>query len=79
MKYLAILIAMALLFAGCCTVDESFVRAVDDNWKIMGPNYRKYVEADTKLPETSKKQRLSAIDEFSDLVKEAKAAIDKEN
>lgn len=68
-----------LLFAGGCwgTLNEQFVKAVDSNWKVMGPDYREYVQEDGALSEASKNRRLKAIDEFSELVKEAKAKVDE--
>lgn len=64
--------------AGCWgTLNEQFVRAVDSNWSVMGPNYTAYVQADEVLPEASKIRRLKALAEFTLLIEEAKAQIDK--
>lgn len=74
-----VLLCVLLLFIGGCwgTLNEQFVKAVDSNWKVMGPDYRGYVQEDGALTEASKNRRLKAIDEFSELVKEAKAKVDK--
>jgi len=81
MKRIVMVLALsALLFAvtGCCgSLNAQFVKAVDSNWTVMGKDYRKYVEADESLPEASKKRRLATIDDFSLLVKEAKADVEK--
>ncbi len=76
-KFMLVLALLALFCVGCNGLDETFTNAVDSNWKIMGPNYRKYIEADTKLPADSKKMRLDALDEFTEMVKEHKVELDK--
>ena len=74
MKRLLLVLALVALMAGMTgcwgSVNEEFVRAVDSNWKTMGPNYRAYIEADAELPEASKKRRLAAVDDFTKLVKQ---------
>jgi len=75
-----LLLCVLLLFVSGCLgggLDEHFVRAVDSNWKVMGPDYTGYVQADEALHEASKERRLKAIAEFTLLVKEAKAKVDK--
>ena len=81
MKRVAILciVALALLVvSGCCGagLDEEFVRAVDANWKVIGPDYRAYLEKDADLSAQSKAIRLRAVDEFSRLVADAKADVE---
>jgi len=66
-------LAVLALCAGCGGLNETFVRAVDSNWKVMGPDYATYVQADEVLPEASKERRLKAIAEFTLLIEEAKA------
>jgi hypothetical protein len=74
----ALLLGMLFAASGCWgTLNEQYVKAVDSNWKVMGPNYREYVEADESLPAQSKSRRISAIDEFTELVKKAKAKIEE--
>ena len=67
------LAAMVLLSAlpGCAGVNKPFVKAVEKNWNVMGPDYTKYVQGDPNLPEESKLIRLQAIAEFTLLVAEA--------
>jgi len=77
MKRILLVVALLALLTGCKGLNETFVNAVDTNWKIMGPNYRKYIESDSKLPADSKKMRLDAIDEFTTMVAEHKAEVDK--
>lgn len=69
----AIIVAVILLalLQGCAGVNPTFVKAVETNWKVIGPDYRGYVEGDSSLAEESKKIRLQAIDEFTLLVAEA--------
>lgn len=76
---LFLLCVLLTLIGGCLGggLDEQFVKAVDSNWKVMGQDYRGYVQGDGALSEASKNRRLKAIDEFSELVKEAKAKVDK--
>jgi len=59
------------------TLNEQFVKAVDSNWKVMGPDYTGYVQADEVLHDASKNRRLKAIAEFTLLIKEAKAKIEE--
>ena len=74
-----LLLCVLLLFIGGCwgTLNEQFVKAVDSNWNVMGPDYTAYVQADEALPEKSKERRLKAIAEFTLLIKEAKAKIEE--
>ena len=67
---IVVLILLALL-QGCAGVNPTFVKAVETNWKVMGPDYRGYVEKDSNISEESKEIRLQAIDEFTLLVAEA--------
>jgi hypothetical protein len=78
-KLILVLALLALFAAGCNGLNETFVRAVDSNWKNFEPQYRKYTENDPNLPEDSKKRRLSAIDDFTKMVAEYKAELDKED
>lgn len=66
--------------AGCWGggLDEEFVKAVDKNWDVIGPDYARYLEADGTLSERSKRIRLRAVAEFSLLVADAKAEFEKE-
>lgn len=81
MKRVAILcvVGLALLAVTGCFgsgLDEEFVRAVDTNWKVIGPDYRAYLEKDESLSDQSKAIRLRAVDEFSRLVADAKADLE---
>ena len=76
-----ILAVLAVLALGGCFgsgLDEEFVRAVDKNWNVIGPDYRQYLEADGTLSDRSKRIRLRAVAEFSLLVADAKAEFEKE-
>ena len=74
----AFLVAVLCGSTGCCgSLNAQFVKATDSNWKVMGPNYRAYVEGDEALTEGSKNRRLAAIDEFTALVAQAKAKVDE--
>jgi len=73
-----VLIAVAVLAAGCCgTINEQFVKAVDVNWGVVSPEYKAYLEADESLSPKSKELRLKTIEEFSELIKEAKKETQK--
>ena len=75
---LLLLCVLLLLIGGCWgTLNEQFVKAVDSNWKVMGPDYTGYVQADEVLHDASKNRRLKAIAEFTLLIKEAKAKIEE--
>lgn len=76
---LLLLCVLLLLVGGCFGhgLDEQFVKAVDSNWKVMGPDYTAYVQADAALPVASKERRLKAIAEFTLLIKEAKTKADE--
>lgn len=77
-KLLVFALIALLAVTGCWgTLNGQFVKAVDSNWKVMGPNYRTYVENNEALTDASKNRRLAAIDEFTELVKEAKAKVDE--
>lgn len=75
------LLCVLLLSTGGCFgsgLDEEFVRAVDKNWDVIGPDYRQYLESDGSLSDRSKRIRLRAVAEFSKLVDDAKAEFEKE-
>lgn len=73
----ALLALLALGFSGCLGggLDEDFVRTVDTNWKVFGPDLRGYIEKDAELPQASKERRLRAVDEFTKLVADAMADV----
>jgi len=70
-------LAVLVLCAGCGGLNETFVRAVDSNWKVIGPDYKQYIEADGTIAERSKLIRLRTVAEFSKLVDEAMAKVDE--
>ena len=78
---LLLLCVLLLLVGGCLGngLDEEFVRAVDKNWNVIGPDYKQYIEADEALSERSKSIRLRAVAEFTKLVDEAKAEFEDGN
>lgn len=78
---LLLLCVLLLLVGGCLGngLDEEFVRAVDKNWNVIGPDYKRYLEADEALSERSKSIRLRAVAEFTKLVDEAKAEFEDGN
>ena len=78
---LLLLCVLLLFVCGCLGggLDEEFVRAVDKNWNVIGPDYRQYLDADEALSERSKLIRLRAVAEFTLLVKEAKAEFEDGN
>lgn len=63
-----------LLLVGCGTLDQQFVKAVDDSWAVIGPEYQAYVQADPTLDAGTKKIRVNSAKTLSDLLQQAKAA-----
>ena len=78
---LLLLCVLLMLIGGCLGggLDKEFVRAVDKNWNVIGPDYKQYLDADEALSERSKSIRLRAVAEFTLLVKEAKAEFEDGN
>jgi hypothetical protein len=62
-KILLVLAFVVLLVPGCCAVNK---RAVDLNlkaWKVVGEDYRNYVNNDDGLEEDEKEDLLVVVDE----------------
>ena len=68
MKYLLVIV---LLFTGC-TVNQSFVTAVETNWAAIKPEYSAYVEADSTFTAADKELRYDVIKAFDAAIAEAK-------
>lgn len=72
MKRILLICTVALLVAGCSTLDQEFVSAVDRTWETIGPEYRSYVAQDAALTPDTRALRLRTADTFDVLLKEAK-------
>jgi hypothetical protein len=62
-KMLLILAAVVMLAPGCCAVNK---RALDVNlkaWKVVGEDYRNYVNNDDSLDADEKEDLLIVVDE----------------
>jgi hypothetical protein len=68
---------LVLLFslAGCCLPSQTFVAAVDLEWKAVGPEYKSYVVADRRLSDQEKQTRLRGCKIFEDTIAEAQKAV----
>jgi hypothetical protein len=74
-KYLAgALLCLVLICGTSCGIDKTFVMAVDGYADAILPDYERLLKADTTIPEDSKALRLKTVDEFRQLIKEAKEA-----
>lgn len=71
----SLVLAAACLFAAAmsgCTVQKSFVTAVDASWSVIGPEYIGYVEADTALDARSRDIRIRTATLLTETIEEAK-------
>lgn len=75
MKKYAIAILTALSLSACRAPDAAFVRAVDTNWNLIGPEYRAYVEADTGISAETKVTRKRTAELLTSLIQQAKAGL----
>jgi hypothetical protein len=71
-KWLAALTLAAGLGSSGCTVNESFIKAVDGYAASILPEYQDYVERDTRLDPDSKRIRRQTAQKFRELIDEAK-------
>lgn len=76
-RYITVLFLCALL-TGCCGLNAAFVKATDDSWQVIGPEYEAYVAGDAKLDEGTKKIRLNSAKTFTALIDEAKLSVAEE-
>ncbi|MBI2933234.1 MAG: hypothetical protein HYY16_16435 [Planctomycetes bacterium] len=63
---------LALGLSVGCSTNGGFVQAVDGYAQVVLPEYRRYVQADPKLDEDSRRIRLQTADRFQQLIEEAK-------
>ena len=72
MSRILLICTVALFVAGCSSLDQEFVTAVDRTWETIGPEYRDYVAQDQALSPDTRLLRLRTADTFDVLLKEAK-------
>jgi hypothetical protein len=65
---------VALLFVGCCPLNDTFVKSVDSAWDAIGPEYVQYVEADATLDDNTKTLRKRTAQMLTEVIDEAKNA-----
>ena len=74
-RYLVVFLFFAIVaLPGCGTLDQQFVKAVDDSWQVMGPEYAAYVQNDPNLDAGTKKIRANSAKSLSELIAAAKAS-----
>ena len=66
------LIVLYILLCGCGNVDQQFRAAVKTNWAAIRPEYVAYVAADAQLNADEKSIKLTTVELFNNLLKEAK-------
>jgi hypothetical protein len=71
MRKLIPAVALILCLVGC-SLDQAFVRSVDETWKVIGPRYAKYTEEDPTLDADTKRIRLRTVETFAAMIEEAK-------
>jgi len=72
MKKLLFAMLFPVLMAGCGSINQNFVTAVNDSWTEIAPEYRAYVESDSSKSKDDKRIRYFLIDTLTDLIEEAK-------
>ena len=65
-------VVVACLCIGCGSVNQQFVRAMDDTAKAICPEYLKYLRADESLSQESKATRIRTVDLFFSTIEDAK-------
>lgn len=64
---------VALVFGvGCASPNQQFVQNTEKTWKLIGPEYRAYVEKDTGLSKEEKDDWKKLADSFDRLIEAAK-------
>lgn len=63
----------SFMLVGCVGpgADQTALKAAKDAWKVMGPEYRAYVEKDTFLVPDTKAVKLQTADLMTKLLEEA--------
>ena len=54
-----------------CSINKQFVETCQDSWDTIGPEYVKYVNADTSISEETKKIRIRSATNFTNMLNEA--------
>ena len=57
--------------AGCLCPERAGIIGLEAGWKVIGPEYRQYVESDPKLQPDSKADRLKTAEIMDRLFAEA--------
>jgi len=65
-------VAVLLLCAAGCSLNQEFVGAVDQSWGVIGPRYEAYIDADPALSEEVKALRKLTAQSLTELIEEAK-------
>lgn len=63
---------IALLGASGCTLNQEFVRAVDNHFEVIAPEYVKFVKEDGTLTADDKVIRLASVAALRGLIDAAK-------
>jgi len=72
MKKLLFVPLLLALAWGCQAVDKATLYAARETWKVVGPEYKSYVNGDAKLDDSSKATRIRTADMLTDLLEEVK-------
>lgn len=67
-----ILSCILLLPLGCGSLNEQFVKSVDDTWKAVEPEYSAYVATDINLQPEQKQMRQALVKSMNELLAAAK-------
>jgi len=74
MKSFFLAFVVVLSVGGCCAPNKAFVDAVESSWKVMGPEYIQYIEADPNLAPETKVTRKRTADGLTEKIAQAQAA-----
>lgn len=72
MKRALSLVVLLVVLAGC-KATPAFVRGVDAQWAVIGPEYRAYVQTDSSLSNGDKATRLRTAETLDELIQAERA------
>ena len=71
-RIVTVVLVVVVLLLSSCSVNQQFVRAVDDSWSNISPLYEAYVEADDNITHGEKDTRLLEAQTLTAMIAQAK-------